>query len=88
MLLAMAGRRISIPGLTEVSAVSTHPDARRRGYGEAVTVAVAQRLLDEGITPFLHVAETNDSARRVYERIGFTTRRMTQFAALRTPGAA
>ena len=40
------------------------------------------------LTPFLHVAESNHGARRVYERIGFTTRRMTQFAALRTPDAA
>jgi len=84
-LLAMAGRRTSVPGFTEISAVCTHPDARRRGYGELVTSAVAQRLLDEGITPFLHVALSNDNARRVYERMGFTHRRIAHFVAVRSP---
>ena len=85
-LLAMAGRRTSVPGHTEISAVCTHPDARRRGYGEAVTTAVARRLLDDGVTPFLHVALGNDNARRVYERLGFTVRRITHFTAVRAPG--
>lgn len=82
-LLAMAGHRMSVPGLTEISAVCTHPDARRRGYAEVVTTTVALRLLAHDITPMLHVAETNANARRVYERLGFTTRRMTSFAAVR-----
>jgi ribosomal protein S18 acetylase RimI-like enzyme len=86
-LLAMAGRRTSVPGYTEVSAVCTHPDARRRGYGEVVTTAVSRRLLDEGITPFLHVAVDNHNARRVYERLGFTTRRIAHFVAVRAPAA-
>ncbi len=87
-LLAMAGRRTSVPGFTEISAVCTHPDARRRGYGEVVTSAVAQRLLDEGVTPFLHVALSNDNARRVYERMGFTHHRIAHFVAVRAPGGA
>jgi predicted GNAT family acetyltransferase len=86
-LLAMAGRRTSVPGFTEISAVCTHPDARRRGYGEVVTSAVARRLLEEGTTPFLHVAVDNHTARRVYERMGFTTRRIAHFVAVRAPGA-
>ena len=45
------------------------------------------RLLDEGITPFLHVAVDNHNARRVYERIGFTTRRIAHFVGVRTPSA-
>jgi predicted GNAT family acetyltransferase len=87
-LLAMAGLRISLPGFTEISAVCTHPDARRRGYAEVVTATVAQRLLDRDVTPMLHVAHTNVNARRVYERMGFTIRRTTYFAAVRwTPPA-
>jgi len=86
-LLAMAGRRTSVPGFTEVSAVCTHPDARRRGYAEAVTAAVATRLLDDGVTPFLHVAIDNHNARRVYERMGFTTRRIAHFVGVRAPSA-
>jgi ribosomal protein S18 acetylase RimI-like enzyme len=87
-LLAMAGQRLSLPGFTEISAVCTHPDARRRGYAEIVTATVAQRLLDRGVTPMLHVAHTNDNARRVYLRMGFTIRRTTEFAAVRWSGDA
>ena len=33
----------------------------------------------------LHVADTNDSARAVYEQIGFVTVRMCMFTAFRVP---
>ncbi len=82
-LVAMAGRRIHAPGYCEVSAVCTHPDARRRGYASVVTLAVAAGIRAGGDTPFLHVAETNESARVVYEQLGFETRRMVMFGAYR-----
>ena len=53
-----------------------------------VTSAVAQRLLDEGVAAFLHVALSNDNARRVYERMGFTHHRIAHFVAVRAPGGA
>jgi len=84
-LVAMAGERMRLPGWTEVSAVATHPDARRRGLGALLTHHVARRIADEGATPFLHVAAGNDGARRVYERLGFTTRRVLTFRVLRSP---
>jgi ribosomal protein S18 acetylase RimI-like enzyme len=84
-LIAMAGERFRFAGHTEISAVCTHPSARRRGLGAALTRHVALGILARGEVPFLHVATTNDNARRVYERLGFTTRRMTQFAILRAP---
>jgi predicted GNAT family acetyltransferase len=84
-LVAMAGQRISVPGYTEISAVCTHPDARRLGYAATVTAAVARNLLERGVTPILHVADVNVNALRVYERLGFTTRRLVNFTALRTP---
>jgi ribosomal protein S18 acetylase RimI-like enzyme len=85
-LVAMAGERVHLPGYTEVSAVATHPDHRGRGLAAALTrhVAAGIRSRDEG--PFLHVVETNHNARRVYERLGFTTRCMVEFVILRTPG--
>ena len=83
--MAMAGERFRLPGYTEISAVCTHPDIRRRGLGAALTRHVAVGILARGERPFLHVASTNHGARRVYERLGFTTRRMTQFAMLRAP---
>jgi predicted GNAT family acetyltransferase len=34
----------------------------------------------------LHVAGTNDTAKRVYDRLGFEVRRRLEFVALETPG--
>ncbi|MCU1396553.1 MAG: putative acetyltransferase [Ilumatobacteraceae bacterium] len=85
-LLAMAGQRLGLPEHTEISAVCTHPDARRRGYAAAVTAAVARGIIAEGRTPILHVARNNVNAKRVYEQLGFVERTMLTFTALRTPG--
>lgn len=84
-LVAMAGTRLRAPGFTEISAVCTHPDVRRRGYGAVVTVMVARHLLARGETPFLHVAQGNDNARRIYQRLGFTTRALTNFMGVTAP---
>lgn len=75
-LVAMAGERFALPGHREISAVCTHPSTRGRGLAAALTSAVARAMLERGEQPFLHVAEHNDNARRVYDRIGFTTRTM------------
>lgn len=84
-LVAMAGRRLHPPGFVEVSAVCTHPDARRRGYASIVSAEVAAGILAEDETPFLHVAVTNASAYAVYDQLGFTTRRIVSFGAYRVP---
>ena len=84
-LVAMAGRRMHPPGYCEISAVCTHPDARRRGYGSIVTAHVASQIAADGETPFLHVAGHNLSAKAVYEQLGFTVRRTVRFAVLRVP---
>jgi predicted GNAT family acetyltransferase len=86
-LVAMAGRRLRLPGAVEVSAVCVHPDVAGRGLGTAVTRRVAREILAEGDTPFLHVAHGNDGARRVYERLGFAVRTSIAFATyVRTDG--
>jgi GNAT superfamily N-acetyltransferase len=84
-LITMAGERMHLPGLTEISAVCTHPDVRRRGLGAAVTRHVAAGIIERGEVPFLHVAEDNDSARRVYEQLGFVTRRIVNVGVFRPP---
>lgn len=86
-LVAMAGQRLRLDGFGEVSAVCTHPDARGRGLAAALTCQVARAVQARGDHAVLHVAEDNHTARRVYERLGFTTRRMVEFAAYRTPAA-
>jgi len=47
-------------------------DVRGRGVGRELIAAVAERLKGRGVTHLsLDVALTNDSARRLYERLGF-----------------
>jgi len=84
-LVAMAGQRLAPPGFREVSAVCTHPDARRRGYASIVTAEVSRGVLARGETPFLHVAVTNTPAIPVYEQLGFTRRAIARFGAYRVP---
>ncbi len=84
-LVAMAGERFHLTGYTEVSAVCTHPDARGRGLAAALTALVAARIAARGETPMLHVAAGNDSAQRVYERLGFRVRRDVEVAIIRPP---
>lgn len=86
-LVALAGERLHLDGHTEISAVCTHPDARGRGLAAALTRRVALGILERGEVPFLHVAEGNDAARRVYERLGFRTRRDLEFAWVESPPA-
>ena len=82
-LVAMAGQRFRPPGCCEISAVCTHPDARRRRYASIVTARVAEGIAERGETPFLHVAATNVAARPVYEQLGFTLRAEATFRALK-----
>ena len=84
-LIAMAGERMHPPGYTEISAVCTHPAARGRGLAAALTAHVATAVRSRGELPFLHVAQDNHGARRVYEQIGFTTRTMTEVIVARPP---
>ncbi|MBL8551537.1 MAG: GNAT family N-acetyltransferase [Hyphomonadaceae bacterium] len=73
-LVAMGGERLAVEGFTEVSALCTHPEHRGRGYGEALLRAVADRILGEGRTPFLHSYADNAGALALYEKLGFTFR--------------
>jgi ribosomal protein S18 acetylase RimI-like enzyme len=84
-LAAMAGERMKLPGYTEVSAVCVHPDARGRGYAQALTRAAAARIAADGETAFLHVFPDNLGAIRIYESLGFRLRRVM---ALRVLGPA
>jgi ribosomal protein S18 acetylase RimI-like enzyme len=73
-LLAMAGERLKLPGMSELSGVCTHPDARGRGYAEALSRRIASEIVRRGETPFLHAYSDNANAIRLYERIGFRQR--------------
>lgn len=86
-LVAMAGERMHPPGHTEISAVCTHPDARRRGHGAALVGVVARGIAERDELPFLHVAESNHAARRLYESLGFRHRRTVHVLVARAPNS-
>jgi len=73
-LVAMAGERMWIDHLREVSGVCTHPDAQGRGYARALITRVVNRMLRAGEMPFLHVESKNLRAIEVYRALGFVTR--------------
>ncbi|MER7190579.1 GNAT family N-acetyltransferase [Streptomyces flaveolus] len=87
-LVALAGERLRLPGWTEISAVCTDPDHRGRGLATRLVRAVAAGIRERGDTPFLHAAASNTRAIGLYESIGFTLRRHTDFRDVRTPGQA
>jgi ribosomal protein S18 acetylase RimI-like enzyme len=73
-LIAMAGERLALPGLQEISGVCTHPDFAGKGHARRLTRALMARHRRRGIGSFLHVSEGNAVARRLYESMGFTVR--------------
>lgn len=77
-LVAMAGERLHLTGFCEISAACTHPDYRGRGYGSRLTTKVAETIIARGEIPFLHVAPTNEVARKIYEKLGFRLRKEIQ----------
>jgi ribosomal protein S18 acetylase RimI-like enzyme len=82
-LVAVAGERLHLTGYTEVSGVCTHPEYRGRGLASRLISTLVTRIVARSETPFLHVKTDNASAERVYEALGFRTRRLINLAVLR-----
>jgi predicted GNAT family acetyltransferase len=78
-LVAAAGERMKMNNFTEVSAVVTHPFYTGKGFAKQLVAHTANKIFDENKTPYLHVAETNLDAIRLYEKLGFITRRKMSF---------
>ena len=70
-LAAMAGERMLLPGLAEVSGVCTWPEFRGRGMAAALIGEVVRGFVARGDTPFLHSYAHNTGAIRLYEALGF-----------------
>ena len=84
-LVAMAGVRLRPVGFSEISGVCVHPDWQGRGYGRAVTQAVAARVAARGETAFLHVKTDNLAARNAYLKLGFQVRRTIHLRVVSLP---
>ena len=84
-LVAMAGERLHPEGWTEISAVSTDAEYRGQGLASRLVLDIAYHIRQRGDRALLHAAATNTGAIAIYERLGFTLRRHTRFAAVRTP---
>jgi GNAT superfamily N-acetyltransferase len=81
-IAAMAGERLLLPGMAELSAVSTWPEFRGQGLAGALVRRVVRGFLDRGDTPFLHCYAANAGAIRLYETLGFRTRAQLTFTIL------
>jgi ribosomal protein S18 acetylase RimI-like enzyme len=73
-LVAMAGERLALPGLQEISGVCTHLEHTGKGHARRLTRALLSRHRRRGIRSFLHVSEGNAAARRLYDSMGFVVR--------------
>ena len=78
-LIAVTGERMKMFGFTEISAVVTHPDFTGKGFAKQLVTYTVNNIFSRHITPYLHVAETNINAIRLYEKLGFVTRRKISF---------
>ncbi|WP_428340311.1 GNAT family N-acetyltransferase [Mycobacterium sp.] len=73
-LVAMAGRRMHLPGWIEISAVCTHPDFRGQGLSRLLIAGVETAIRQQRHRAFLHVLHDNTVAIALYRKLGFTTR--------------
>jgi ribosomal protein S18 acetylase RimI-like enzyme len=81
-LAAMAGERMRLPGLAELSGVSTWPEFRGQGLASVLVRRVVRGFLERGQTPFLHCYSANAGAVALYEALGFRIRARMSFTIL------
>jgi ribosomal protein S18 acetylase RimI-like enzyme len=75
-LVAVTGERMQMDEFIEVSAVITHPEHTGKGYAKQLVTHVVNAIFEQNKTPFLHVAESNVGAIKLYEKLGFQTRKI------------
>lgn len=78
-LVAVTGERMKMNDYTELSAVVTHPEHTGKGYAKQLLAYASSKIFNENKTPFLHVADTNIGAIKLYEKLGFKTRKKISF---------
>jgi len=85
-LVAMGGRRMHLAEFTEVSGICTDPAFRGHGFARDLVLILAQRIVDEGRTPFLHAFADNVAAIALYEKLGFVVRARPMVTLVRRRG--
>ncbi len=83
-LIAVTGERMKMNEFTEISAVVTRPNHTGKGYAKQLITYTTNQIFDEGKTPYLHVVTSNIGAIKLYEKLGFVTRRKISFWNLKT----
>lgn len=78
-LCAMAGTRISLDNYQELASVCTHPDYRGNGFASRLSKHIIRQIEGEGDLAILHTEVSNTAARSLYERLGFTLRKVMPF---------
>lgn len=78
-LVAASGERMQTDECIEISAVVTDPQHTGRGYASQLVTYTAEQIYRQGKMPFLHVAQANTVAIKVYEKIGFRVCREMDF---------
>ncbi|AZA47847.1 GNAT family N-acetyltransferase [Chryseobacterium carnipullorum] len=73
-LAAVTGERMQMNDMTEVSAVITGTDHLGKGLARQLVAFVSGKIFEDNKTPFLHVAESNTGAKKLYEKLGFIHR--------------
>ena len=68
-----------------MSAVAVDVEHRRRGLASRLVLAIAFHIQQRGTRAVLHAASSSLGAIAACERLVFTVRRVTRFAAVRTP---
>lgn len=69
---SMAGRNVTVAGVSRIGPVYTPPASRRHGYAAAVTAACSQDALDGGARQVvLFTDQANPTSNGIYQQIGF-----------------
>ena len=78
-LVSITGERLHMNDYIEISGVMTHPSYRGKGLATEVIKKTTEEIIKKNKIPFLHTAKDNINAIRIYESLGYTTRREMSF---------
>ena len=74
-LVAVCGERMSMHQFTELSGIVTMPNYRGKGFAKQLIAHGSQQIFDQQKIPFLHVLSSNHTAIKLYQSLGFRTRK-------------